>query len=100
MRCWIAEHAKGAAYEICKTTLLAALARAHERVDGQHGRIAGQRAIDKRCPVICKTGPLPDFAGDAFDGLLNGMEMFVSEKLCAAVAQNIGMDAAGLQIAS
>ncbi|HUD92511.1 MAG TPA: hypothetical protein VMR39_13085 [Sphingobium sp.] len=80
--------------------MLAALARAHERIDGQHRRVARQRAIDNRCPVIRKTGPAPDFAGDAFDGLLYRMEIIVREKFCAAVAQNIGMDATGFQIAS
>lgn len=100
MRCGIAEHPEGAAYRVGETTLLAALARAHERVDGQHRRVARQRAIAKRCPVICKTGSAPDFAGDAFDGFLHRMEIIVSDKFCAAVAQNIGMDATGFQIAS
>ena len=77
MRRYVPKHPEGAAYQISKTLLLAAVTLSDERIDRKQWRIANKRTIDENIAVIGQACSLADFLSNAFYRIQYRMKIVV-----------------------
>ena len=94
----VAKHPKGSAHQIGNALLFAVFARGGPRIDRQKWRIVTEGPIDERGAVISQSGPAAHLVGDAFDGLLDGVEVIVDKDLGPTEFQYVWMNAPSFQI--
>lgn len=73
----IAEHPKGAADQIGEPPLLTPLTFRGQRINREHRRVARERPVDQRIPIIGQARPRPELVGDAFHRFEDGVEIIV-----------------------
>lgn len=96
----IPKHPKGALHEVREPALLAPFTNRRARIDCQHRRFAAQNPINQRSAIICKASAFPHLACDAFDCLLHGVKIVLSEQLRSAELEDVRVHAASLKIAA